>query len=99
MTPEKIEELRARIAEFNAEALLADGYEDAIIGIAERCGQPPLVVYDVDKCIDILMKRDGMDYADASEFFSFNTLGAWAGEMTPLYMSRIDPDGELDAAG
>jgi hypothetical protein len=78
------------VAEFNEEALLADGYEDAFIGVAVRCGKPPLAVYDAEKCIKILMERDGMDYIDAQEFFEFNTLGAWAGEGTPLFLHRYE---------
>jgi hypothetical protein len=76
------------IAEHNEDALMADGYEDAIVGIAERCGQPTLVVYDAWKCVEILIKRDGMDPDEAMEFFQFNTLGAWAGENSPLYLWR-----------
>lgn len=30
-------------------------FDSAIIGIAERCGQPPLVAYDRDRCIQIIM--------------------------------------------
>ena len=82
------EELRAWIAEYNEEALLADGFEEAVLGIAERCGQPTLVVYDAARCIEILIRRDGMSEEEAEEFFSFNTLGAWAGEGTPLYLWR-----------
>ena len=78
------------VAEFNEEALLADGYEDAFIGVAVRCGKLPLAVYDAEKCIKILMERDGMDYVDAQEFFEFNTLGAWAGEGTPLFLHRYE---------
>ena len=85
------EEVRAWVAEQNEEALFADGYEEAIIGVAERCGQPTLVVYDGDKCIQILQERDGMSEDDAAEFFSFNTLGSWAGENTPLFLWRV-PD-------
>ena len=80
--------LREWVAEFNEEALLADGYEDAVIGVAMRCSKPPLVVYDADRCIEILMNRDGMDYDEAWEFFEFNTVGAWAGEHTPLFLYR-----------
>lgn len=80
------EELRAWIAEHNEEALLADGFEDAILGVAERCSQPTLVVYDASKCIEILMERDGMSEDEAQEFFSFNTTGAWMGENTPLFL-------------
>jgi hypothetical protein len=86
MTPERLEVLRALLAEHNEEALLADGFEDAIIGIAERCSQPALAVYDATKCIQILVDRDGMDHDEAEEFFIFNTLGAWVGEHTPLFM-------------
>lgn len=79
-------DIREWIAEHNEEALLADGYEDAIIGVAERCGQPTLVVYDAVKCIQILIDRDGMTPEEASEFFAFNTLGSWMGEHTPLFL-------------
>lgn len=79
---------REWISGFNEEALLADGFEDAIIGVGERCGQPALVIYDAEKCIEILQERDGMSYDDAYEFFTFNTLGAWIGEHTPVFMWR-----------
>ena len=72
------------------EALLADGFDAAIVGIGERCGQPPIVVYDAEKCIDILIEG-GMSREDAEEYFGFNTLGAWMGEGTPLFMWRA-PD-------
>jgi hypothetical protein len=81
------EEVREWAGAFSDDILLADGLEDAFIGVAERCSQPPLAVYDADKCIQVMM-RDGMDYDEATEFFSFNTLGAWVGEMTPLFLWR-----------
>ena len=82
MTPQEIiEELR----EENPEALLADGLEDALVGIARRCGQPSLAVYDMRKCVDVLVKRDGMTDEEADEFLMFNSVGAWAGEHTPLW--------------
>ncbi len=74
------------------ELLFADGFDDAMLGIVERCGQPPIVVYDANKCVAILMKRDGMTGPEAEEFFSFNTLGAWVGERTPAYLVKPDPD-------
>jgi hypothetical protein len=90
MTKFEISDLREWIAAHNEEALLADGFEAAIIGVAERCSQPDLVVYDAEKCIDILMERDGMSYDEAAEFFHFNTLGAWVGEHTPLFLWRYE---------
>lgn len=83
------------IAEHNEEAVLFDGYEDAIIGIAERCSTAGLVIYDAMKCIQILMDRDGMSQEDAAEFFGFNTLGCWAGDNTPLFLWRWEPEEDL----
>ncbi len=34
---------------------MADGFDEAIIGIAERCAQVPLGVCDAERCIDILV--------------------------------------------
>jgi len=81
--------VRKWVEEYNPKALFADGFDAAIVGVAERCGQPTLVVYDADTCIGILMQRDGMDYDEATEFFAFNTLGAWCGEQTPLFLWRF----------
>lgn len=78
--------IRDWIAAQDEDALLADGFDDAIVGVAERSGQPTLVVYDAQKCIEILMQRDGMSEEDATEFFEFNTLGAWVGDHTPLWL-------------
>jgi hypothetical protein len=86
------EQVREWIAAHNEEALLADGFEEAIIGVAERCSKPPLVVYDADKCVRILMQRDGMEEDEAEEFFQFNTLGAWMGENTPLFLWKYEPE-------
>ena len=78
------------IESFNEEAVTADGFDDAFIGIAERFGQPPVVAYDREKCIQILMERDGMDYEGAEEFFSFNVIGAWVGDSTPIFVTLYD---------
>lgn len=79
MTPEQV-------AEYNEDALLADGFEKALIGVAERINLGPVAAYDVEKILEILMERDGMEYADALEFFEFNIKGAWMGEFTPVYI-------------
>jgi len=68
--------------------LLADGYEDAFIGVGVSAGRKPVAIYDIDLCVEVLMQRDGMSYEEAEEFFSFNTLGAYVGDQTPLYINR-----------
>lgn len=61
------------------EVLVADGFDDAAIGIAERCGQPPIVIYDYEACARELVRRDGMTEEDARNYLDFNRVGAWVG--------------------
>jgi hypothetical protein len=68
-SPSLSDSLRDWIVEHNDEALLADGFEDAIVGMAERCSKPSLVVYDAERCIQILVERDGMDPTRPRELF------------------------------
>ena len=81
------QEVQDWIIEYNEEALLADGFEEAFLGVSEVFGRPPLATYDRDKCIDILIQRDGMTYEEAEEYFDFNVRGAWVGESTPSYLT------------
>jgi len=71
--------------------MTADGFDAAMIGVGSRCGQPDLVVYDIEQCIQILMNRDGMDRETAQEYFDFNVEGAWVGERTPMWVT-VDLD-------
>lgn len=70
------------------DCLIADGFDDALIGITE--GNNPVAVYDTDKCIKILMREDEMNEEDAVDFFYFNTVGAYVGEKTPLFLRMFD---------
>ena len=71
--------------------LQMDGFDDCIIGVAERCSKQPLLVYDREKIAESLMK-DGCSYEDAQEHIDFNMAGAWVGEGTPLIMIRIEEE-------
>ena len=78
---------REEIAEINPEALLCDGFDDAIIGMAERINLGPVVAYSVSKILDIMIERDGMTYEDAVEYYSYNIIGSWMGENTPIFIT------------
>ena len=71
----------------DAEALLADGFESALIGHTQ--GPTTVAVYDYDMCVHILMERDGMTCMDAVEFMEFNVVGSYVGEKTPLFVSIV----------
>jgi hypothetical protein len=76
------------IAEYNPEALVCDGFDEAILGMAERINLGPVVAYDVEKMLEIMVERDGMTYEEAQEFFDFNIIGAWMGEFTPIFITK-----------
>lgn len=65
--------------------LIMDGFDGCIIGVGESCGSEPRVVYDVNKVIEQLM-NNGMSCEEAGEWFSFNQLGAYMGENTPIFL-------------
>ena len=65
--------------------LLADGFEEAFVGVVESFGNEPKACYNYDTCIDILMKDD-MDYGEALEYLEFNVTQAYVGERTPAFI-------------
>lgn len=67
-------------------AIVADGFDDALIGVAHRADGQTIAVYDYDRCVDVLVERDGMDYEGAVEFMEFNVVGAYVGTGTPLFV-------------
>jgi hypothetical protein len=81
---------RLKVAEENEEALFCDGdgFDDCIIGVAERFGMPCVAAYDYEKLIEALIKQ-GMDREGAIEYFEFNIVGAWVGENTPVFVRLL----------
>jgi hypothetical protein len=63
--------------------VLADGFEDAFVGIGRQFGNP-VAIYNRTKCIEILM--NDMTYEEAEEHFSFNVEGSFVGKQTPIFL-------------
>lgn len=76
--------------------LQADGLSEAILGkmTMARWEDNPytVLVYSVEKIINILMTRDGMSHEEAVEFFEFNIEGSYMGPLTPVYVYPYDPN-------
>ena len=69
------------------EALLMeprDQYDSCLIGVGYRFHDGPLAVYDMDRVLSVL--REEMNEEDAQEWFEYNTLGAWMGNGTPIFV-------------
>jgi len=77
------------LEEIDESTLLMDGFEDAFIGFSRRINDPLLAVYSWEKMVEVLMRRDGMTYDDATEYIDFNCIGAWVGEQTPIIVMPI----------
>lgn len=66
--------------------LVADGWDDALVGVGWRLNTP-IAVYDRDRIVEIMTTRDGISEEDADEYISFNIEGAYVGEGTPLMVT------------
>jgi len=64
------------------ETLKADGFDEAIIGITNN----QILVYSIEKMIDILMKQEELSEIDAIEYLSYNVFGNYVGDYTPIYV-------------
>ncbi len=84
-------DVRALLAEIDEEIMLADGFDEAILGYTRGAGQTGqiVVVYEEEKCIEVLMERDGMSREDALDFFESQVACAFYGDRTPLFLSRL----------
>ena len=63
------------------EFLIADGFDEAIIGVDASSLR---IIYDADKCIEILCEQ--MEYSEAEEYFEYNVLQSYVGEKTPIFV-------------
>ena len=82
---------KAILEETDETYLFADGFDDAIIGTANAFGERSVVAYDVEKILEKL-KKDGMTYEEAREYYNFNIAGAYVGETTPIFVETFFHD-------
>jgi len=82
---------REFIAQFNPDAVIWDGLDDAIIGLSTNGN----VIYDVNKIQEILYAgwkedpKDDVTMDDVIEYVEYNILCAYVGEFTPIHITTI----------
>lgn len=69
--------------EFWDELVIADGFDDAIVGIQEDTG---IVFYSREKVIEILMKDLELELIDAMDYAEHNVFNTYVGEKTPVFL-------------
>ena len=78
--------------------LKADGFEAALIGLGQiqkssRCELR--TVYDHDKCVKILVDRDGMTWETALDYMAFNVMCSFVSDNMPVFVTPMTME-ELD---
>jgi hypothetical protein len=73
---------------YSEELLFADGFDEAIVGVSSGIGESR-VVYDIAKMLNILTTKHNMSVEEADEYLSFNTIFAWVGQRTPIYIDTV----------
>ena len=74
------------VEERDLDLLLADDFDDAIVGVAQQFDRT-FVVYDEARVLARL-EAMGLDADEAREYYEFNVLGAYVGESTPAFLER-----------
>ena len=82
------EELEA----INPSALLADGFEGALVGWGHQASKTPVAIYNYDKCVEIFMRDNDWDYEGAIEWMEYNVVSAYMGEGTPIFMRELSDE-------
>ena len=77
------QELANRLGE-DETVLLADGLENAFIGIGRQFTHP-IAIYSYKKTLKCL-KGMGMTIEDAEEYFDYNIAQAFVGDQTPVFL-------------
>lgn len=89
MTTAQVRAILEALADENPDAVLFDGLEDALVGMARRQYQGPWAVYDRGLLLELLELQLGTA-EDAIEWLTVNVEGLWAGDNTPLIVDRCD---------
>jgi len=67
------------------EAMIADGFNDAIIGVTLDGN----LIYDIDKAVEVVCLDEGANEEDAMDYILYNCVGAYTGTGTPLWVSSL----------
>ena len=86
-------EIRDELAAIDPDIILFSGFEDALIGYVQRFNeaghQIAVALYDRDKCVEALITRDGLTFAEAVEYFEHNVAGCYAGPTNPAFATLL----------
>jgi len=71
--------------------LIADGFDDCVIGTCYTPGPGTRVVYSAELIVEKLI-REGLSFEDAWDHIHFNIEGGYVGEKTPIFVLPLNID-------
>lgn len=66
----------------------ASFYDEHIVGVGYRFTEGPVLAYSLRGILNAHVEQDEMTYQEACEYFEYNTLGAWVGRGTPIFIDK-----------
>ncbi|GAA0778449.1 hypothetical protein GCM10008908_35410 [Clostridium subterminale] len=76
------------LKEIDSNIITYDGLDSAIIGYCDIFNKT-IAIYNKDKVIEILMDKNNWTEDDAQEFYEYNIIGTYAGELTPGFFTYL----------
>ena len=73
----------------------ASFYDQHISGVGYRFTYGPVLVYCLRGILKAHVEHDGMTPEEAREYFEYNTLGAWVGDGTPMFIDEDPTDAPI----
>ena len=88
------------LEEYCKDAIILDGFDEAIIGVVEVFGGGRRILYDKSKIMNILTKENPMTWSEAEEYYDFNIIGGYFGELNPVFLDtevipHLQEDGKV----
>jgi len=70
-----------------SEFVMVTGYDECVVGVCDRAGGEPFLLYDREKLLEQTCEQEGWTMEESVEWHDFNTFGAWYGDATPGFMT------------
>jgi len=87
---DKPADIKEALLTASPDSMLSRGFEEALVGIVRQYTRT-LALYDYEKCVGVLMLRDGLTHEAAVEYMEHNVVNAWAGVLTPAFTMPSTP--------
>ena len=72
--------------------MAADGFDLAIIGVAQGVNTKPCLAYSYEACIQILMREADLTEESAQEWMDTNVCNAYVGERSPIFIYNFEEE-------